>query len=66
MLSLAGPVVALAGNEDLLAVVTHASTPLPSGDQALPYLIIGIVALNSWIVLPLLTLDLLHYLNFSV
>lgn len=33
VMSLSGPVVALAGHEHQLAVVLHASNPLASGDQ---------------------------------
>jgi len=40
--SLAGPVVALAGNGDHLAVVSHASTPLPSGDQVLEFMLLNV------------------------
>ncbi|CAK9855766.1 unnamed protein product [Sphagnum jensenii] len=38
VLSLSGPVVALAGHEHQLAVVIHASNPLASGDQILEFL----------------------------
>ncbi|KAG0628761.1 hypothetical protein M758_1G051200 [Ceratodon purpureus] len=40
--SLAGPVVSLAGDGDHLAVVTHASNPLPSGDQVLDFLLLNV------------------------
>ncbi|KAH9314433.1 hypothetical protein KI387_023060 [Taxus chinensis] len=32
-----GPVITAAGHEDLLVVATHASSPLPSGDQVLGF-----------------------------
>lgn len=40
--SLSGPVVSLAGNGDHLAVVSHASSPLPSGDQVLDFMLLNV------------------------
>ncbi|XAR51253.1 hypothetical protein NMG60_11005824 [Bertholletia excelsa] len=42
VLSLAGQVVTASGNRDELAVVTHASTPLPSNDQVLEFTVFNI------------------------
>ncbi|XP_024366191.1 protein ENHANCER OF LHP1 1 [Physcomitrium patens] len=40
--SLGGPVVSLVGNGDRLAVVTHASSPLPSRDQMLEFMLLNV------------------------
>lgn len=40
ILCLNGPVVTLAGLKDELAIVTHASDSLPSGDQVCLYLVV--------------------------
>eukprot|EP00850_Spirogloea_muscicola_P012300 SM000079S22418 [mRNA] locus=s79:8874:14531:- [translate_table: standard] len=39
VLSLAGPIVTMAGHEEKLAVVTHAGPPLASGDQVMNFVL---------------------------
>lgn len=65
--SLAGPVVALAGNGDNLAVVSHASIPLPSGDQVLEFMLLNVRNQKQLLAgrLPLSPASTLTWLGFT-
>lgn len=47
VLSVSGPVVTAAGHGDLLAIVSHASDCLPSGDQVFISILTFVIADNS-------------------
>lgn len=47
ILSISGPVVTAAGYGDQLAIVTHASDCLPSGDQVYVGILISFCAVDS-------------------
>ncbi|KAL3687304.1 hypothetical protein R1sor_013613 [Riccia sorocarpa] len=67
LFSLTGPVVSMAGRKQLLAVVTHVSDPMDSGQQVMRYIVLDMLTNQQMLTgpLPITPCSELKWLGFS-